>query len=250
MNIDYEQWAYCENEGLKNLKILDSKFELKKWHFEITENEEAFTDRAFWHILPSKYHESEKVPLKNIVGTSHPDYHGKMWLAVLGCLKRFDNYTWSKNTFMEKNKSLTLSYSKYGDKYFIGQGNHRTTIGKFFEIDYLEAPVTEYFFDKEFFDLYTTVKKLDLFPELNYYGRDSTWMITLNSQRFYLTNFTTVVSFVHYFKSVKITYKSLLKNKIIAHFTRNKEIYHLRNKDDFNLVYYEIIKHKLRKLNL
>jgi hypothetical protein len=245
MDIDYDQWAYCANEGLKNLKVLDSKLEFKKWHFEKAECEKSFKDRNFWHIIPSKYYENQKVPLNKVVGTSHINYQGKMWLEVLGCLKRFDHYSWDKATFLDKYKSFSIGYMKYGDNYFIGEGNHRITIAKFLEFDYLEAPVTEYFFDYEFYNTYQELSNLNLQPNLSSYWRESPWSIKICDKSIHLQDFSLVKSFLAYYNEIALTFKSLLQRKYRNFFENIESSYFIRKVEDMDNIFSLIIDHKI-----
>lgn len=49
------------------------------------------------------------------------------------------------------------SYHKYGDDFYIGEGNHRSCISKFIGRETIRGIVTEHFFDHELFEAYNSL---------------------------------------------------------------------------------------------
>lgn len=244
--MNYKDEAYCANCGLERMGILDSNLKFKHWHFERCLDEKDIAHYDFWQIMSSEYHENQKVPTNKIVGTTHPDYHSKMWLEVLGCLKRFEGRNWDRSTFIKRYNDGGVSFAKYDNKYFITGGNHRATIAKYFEIEYLEVPVTEYFFDKKFHELYCIVSDLNMKPELHFYSRSSSWILLINEKRIYLEDFNMVSEFLRYYSEIEVNYKTLLKNKLSSLMAEQEESFHIRNDEELISLKDLIIAHKLK----
>ncbi|GMN06318.1 hypothetical protein MTsPCn5_17070 [Croceitalea sp. MTPC5] len=247
--MNYADEAYCANCGLERMGILDSTLKFKQWHFKQCLDEKDMPFYDFWQIIPSKHNKNQKVPTNRIVGTRHPDYHSKMWLEVLGCLKRFEARNWDSSTFAKKYNDGGISFSKYDDKYFITGGNHRATIAKFFELEYLEVPVTEYYLDKEFYGLYRVVSDLNMQPKLRYYSRSSDWILWVYGRPVYFENFNMTSNFLKYYLEIEVNYKTLLKNKLNSFLPKKEESYHIRNIEQLASLKDVIILHKLKLSN-
>ena len=76
---------YYLNEGLKRLDQFDSTITIDENWNKRTIHTSDIENIQFYNS--SVYHEKYKVPIKNIIGTSHVDYTNKTWLEVLGGAK-------------------------------------------------------------------------------------------------------------------------------------------------------------------
>jgi len=237
------------NEGFENLKILDPNKSTSEWYFNLNKSEDQIPNLKFWRIRKSIFHKEGIVPLKKVTGTSHPSYQNKMWIEVLGSLSRFKDYNWDKDTFIEKAKSAPLNFSKYGDNYYIIGGNNRTTVAKFLEFEYLKGSVVEYFFDDEFFKTYLEIQKAKLNPKLQHYDRNENWNLTINNKNIFISGFNNVASFLSYYNSVKLDYKSLIKRKVLCFKKSNNNHRFIRVKNDIYNLQMEIIEHKVQLEN-
>ncbi|WP_434510081.1 hypothetical protein [Desulfitobacterium sp. AusDCA] len=106
------------------------------------------------------------VPLKNVIGTGHPDYKGKSWLEIFFSLKRpinILNAIFSRNYYLNLRKmndhSDGLSFINIDNFYYVNSGNHRTTIAKIMGISQVFATVTYYTTDKIYEGTYLKLKR-------------------------------------------------------------------------------------------
>lgn len=247
--------AYCYEDGIDRLKNINPKFEIKNWCFDDSVYTSDYPNYKFWDIKPTKYYKRVKIPIQKVIGTNHINYSHRNWIKVLGGLKRFspERSTYAYRDFFKSGNYGSLHYLKFNEDYFIGaDGNHRTTIAKFLEIDYLIGDVTEYFFDQEFFDVYNKVKDLNLQPELERYDRNSIWTIKLNDIRVFIKNYNDLKRFVMYYDNLEINFKILLEQKMKYYLNKKSKANYLyfSNEQDISHIKNAIILHKLKKANI
>ncbi len=143
--------------------------QVPEWAWERVIPMEEVEDLQFYH-----YRENtttvQQVPLKNVIGTYHCNYSNRSWIEMLLNLSRnkilspdhayqaFDN---------PDDSDDVVSFSRYGDNYIIGGGNHRTCFAKFGDREFVTAEVTEYFFD---FQAATAYKYLKQYFQTSHQG--------------------------------------------------------------------------------
>ena len=219
------------------------------WFDEQVLKAEDIPNYKFWNTLPTKNIGVIDVPLKNVIGTNHTDYSNNLWIENLGKLKRFSScFTeqYSNNYFNTLNQSTSISMSKYGDDFIIGEGNHRTHCAKFLGIQHIKANVVERFFDSELYNLVINCEHLG-FSISDQIFREGVWQIEINNVIFCINKFEILNHFVSLFKTTKITWfetkKIKLKNKFFLKGKSDKiYFYHLRKITDFDKKIINIIK--------
>jgi hypothetical protein len=100
---------------------------------------------------PKNNDDRKVVPVKEIVGTTHPDYRGHSWQEIFYILKRDDT---TIDTICLSNSLATLSENKFESErvsfiqkdheYYTSVGSHRTTISKLIGLHSIRASVTVY----------------------------------------------------------------------------------------------------------
>ena len=203
----------------------------------------------------SVYHEKYKVPIKNIIGTSHVDYTNKTWLEVLGGLKRFSN--WTKDKLLEYVKSneqyIGLSYAKYGNHFIISQGNHRSCLAILSGLEYIETDVSEFILDKHLLDTYNKLIELNLFSSSfdfqNVRTNDPTkrvWTLNLNNIDIYIRNQNSLDYFLELYESIDINWMSVYSASIKRFFNRLDDYFYISvcTKEDVDKLISDIILHK------
>lgn len=87
------------------------------------------------HFDTVEWLSNESVELNKIVGSDHDNYNNikydRTWLDVLGNLERVHNFSPDNLDVIDLSLGVHLFYVLEEDKYYIGMGNHRTTILKF-----------------------------------------------------------------------------------------------------------------------
>jgi len=123
-----------------------SGFDLKEEFFEIVFHPEEFIRDYSSYVYVSTYETS--VCVRNIKGTTHPNYCGKSWLRMMMGLKRHTNdydVDRVKEIIYDTSIGERIRLSKYGEFYFVdGGGNHRVCQAKFLGLEMIPCEVTEY----------------------------------------------------------------------------------------------------------
>ena len=156
---------YLLNKGFERLKELNPDFEYQQWFFDRTLNMENVENRAFFKEL-NKTYELEKFQPIHIVGTFHVDYADKMWIEMLGALKRYNvNNIKAKGSLKAYiNDRRAIRLCKFGGEYYIAEGNHRFCMAKFLNMTIDKVVVTEFEFDIEKHRNWTWFKDQQLIP--------------------------------------------------------------------------------------
>jgi hypothetical protein len=151
------------SEGFKRLQKLKPNYKYEKWYFSKVLKK---SDIPYISFYSDNYSFKTKKIIKSteIIGTHHTDYHDKLWIEMLGSLKKFnvDNYSTAKKIILENNHPKSLN--KFGDYIMIGEGNHRFCMAKFLGIDFYNMPIVEYEFNDKFFSKWQELKKRDITP--------------------------------------------------------------------------------------
>lgn len=237
----------------KFLIQFNSSFKIKEWCFEKTIYIEDFKDYKFYNR--EIYHEEYDVPIGKVIGTDHIDYIGKRWIDLLGNMKRF-NSDWNKINFLEFTKTPEFyngySYAKYGDAFFVTQGNHRNCEAKFSELKSLRVPITEYILDVEMLENWNFLNDERFLPVINngHYGvyyRTLSWTIIINQESVLFHDFEAVKKFITHYREMKLTIQELcyffFANKGLL-FNKNNIALYYRVSDNYNQLNKLIIDHK------
>lgn len=219
---------YCYKKGINRLIQLDIT-EVKESYIDTLIHEFQILNYDYWKTLPSKSLGVVKVPIKDVIGTWHIDYANRKWIENLGNLKRFrEDYTKeSVLKYLSNLKEETdIRFNKYGEKYIIKEGNHRTHFAKFLDLPFIYARVEEHYFDIDFLDLINEYKNKGLvlkWPSKNIY-RNSSWILVLKNYDIYIHNFENLKAIIDIYKQTKfsnVRYKTL--RLLWLNFNKEKE---------------------------
>lgn len=135
------------------------------WHSDIVRYSETIINREFY-CRQQYSSESKVIDTNKIVGTSHYSYQGCSWAEMLKYLKRlsinfkYNDITEIKAIILDETISEKKTVLKFGDDYYIDQGNHRLCIAKFLRLHSLLCDVIEYQFQQDDYNLYQELKSL------------------------------------------------------------------------------------------
>jgi hypothetical protein len=247
---------FIENQKNKKnfLAQFNSEFKIKEWCFEKTIYIEDFENYKFYNS--EIYYKEYDVPIEKVIGTDHVDYIDRRWIDLFGNMKRSKSY-WSKVNFLEFAKtsefSKGYSYAKFGDAYFVTQGNHRNCEAKFSELQSVRVPVTEYILDVEMLENWNFLNKERFLPIIEdgynrVYYRTFKWTLTVCQEKIIFHDFEAVKRFITHYKKIKMTIKEsfcffLQDNRLLS---KGNEAYY-RISDNYNQLNYFIYKHKKNK---
>ncbi|WP_299465466.1 hypothetical protein [uncultured Microscilla sp.] len=261
--------------AIQRLKKLGLEYQPLPWHYDTNIQPQDLEDYCFYKQKPI-ITDKVAVKLDKIVGTTHPGYHSQTWIETLGSLK--------KSNYGERQAAYEIIYNKhgkasqpkilhkYGDKYFIFEGNNRITTAKFLGIEELEFDyIQEYKLNDALLKAYNKLTELGLNPETRFekvpYNTRRTpirfnglhkgtpiWRITLNDKRLYIETFELIRDFIKQFENINIGVKQKVKyhikqfgykifaGKALKGLPNNSDLFTV-NKDQ---VYYDIYHHKLK----
>lgn len=140
------------------------------WYYDrAVKPESVVVDIDFWRQIGDCY--IDDVPVCKIIGQNHPSYDG--WKGVDG-EPRWISYffrvsdKWIKTNPEEVRQDIIRNnngpspvvLAKYGDDYFMLDGQHRTVHAKFLKMDSMRCRVINYQFDSESLALYNQLKDI------------------------------------------------------------------------------------------
>lgn len=144
---------YLFQQGLDRYKRLVGDPKFLPWHFQRVSKPEEVENYAFYGSEVT-FDTWVEVDTTKIVGTSHCSYNDRSWIENIGSLKGYKDRERKGIEEMIHESRPGITLSKYGDKYFISEGNHRTTFAKFLGFKSLRVnTVQNYLFDQFNFDL-------------------------------------------------------------------------------------------------
>ncbi|WP_374174545.1 hypothetical protein [Flavobacterium tructae] len=244
---------FIENQEkqISSLAQFNSDFKMKEWCFEKTIYIEDFEDYKFYNR--TIYHENYNVPINKVIGTNHFSYINRRWIDLLGNMKKSKSF-WNKENFLEFSKTAEFlneyRYAKFGDSYFVTDGNHRNCEAKFCELKSVRTPVSEYILDIDMLKNWRFLNEEGFLPIIEdghnrTYYRTFKWTLIINQERIIFRDFEAIKKFTAHYKKMKITTKELfsffLQNKGL--FLRIIETYYSVS-DDYNQLNRLIHKHK------
>ena len=231
-----------ENKYIENIKAFNPNFVIEDWCYETLQSPTKVENYRFYNTSISKG--IKEVPLDKVVGTSHDSYIGSTWISLVKNMKRFSDYYSAENfiEFISKDSSYQkdFSYEKYGDEYFVSQGNHRNCEAKFSGLKTIVTDVTEHILDIEMLDTFQYLQEEGLSPKKekeNYslmedsedrsiFYRTSGWKIKMLGTTYTFKDFKAIQKFIFLYKEKeywfeeKRDYKSL--EAIIIQYKYNK----------------------------
>jgi hypothetical protein len=242
-----------QEEGMKFLAQFNSDFKIKEWCFEKTIYIEDFKDYKFYNS--EVYYKDYDVPIDKVIGTDHFSYVDRRWIDLLGNMKRSKS-KWNKENFLEFSKTTEFvngySYAKFGNSYFVTQGNHRNCEAKFCELESVKVPVTEYVLDVDMLKAWRFLQKESLLPIIDNghtrkYYRTLNWTIIINKKEIIFHDFEAIKKFITHYKKTKITIKELCyfffeKKGLLL--KKNKSETYYRTSHDYNQLNKLILEHK------
>lgn len=112
------------------------------WCFNKVLSPKELKDYEFYECIKDVI---ENISIKDVIGTTHEKYMGKVWLEMLCCLKRkHDTANKEKIKLWIKETQNTIFVAEYAGKYYILDGNHRICYAKFLGIERLTCNVSKY----------------------------------------------------------------------------------------------------------
>lgn len=116
---------------------------------------DLFEEWKYKEVCEEQHYYNASVPLNQVVGTYHPNYANQTWIDLLPArfkseknipdfseknnFERMKNgeanaYEFCKNPkyYFSDEKKENWGFYKFGEKFYIEDGNHRTVIAKFF----------------------------------------------------------------------------------------------------------------------
>ena len=176
-------------------------------------------------------------------------------------MKRFSDYYSAENfiEFISKDSSYQkdFSYEKYGDEYFVSQGNHRNCEAKFSGLKTIVTDVTEHILDIEMLDTFQYLQEEGLSPKKekeNYslmedsedrsiFYRTSGWKIKMLGTTYTFKDFKAIQKFIFLYKEIEPTFFNRLKIK----FKKQEKEYWFEEKRDYKSLEAIIIQYKYNK---
>lgn len=243
------------NKGLKRLVKFDENAVIQvKWSEKVIA-ESDIPNLQFYNSC--FYYEKHRVPIKDVIGTSHGDYANLSWLQILGGLKRFRD--WTKESFLdyiENNKTeyVGFSFAKYGNKYVVTQGNHRTCFAVLSNIKYVETNVCEYYFDEHLYIVYNWLKNNKLLSEFFDFNNVKTsrpterlWVLNLNNRDVYIRNQNSLDYFLKLYQSTSLNWKNYRFTPLRRKFVQLEEHLYISiySEADVDKLVDDIILHKI-----
>jgi hypothetical protein len=170
---------YLIQEGFERLKIIKPDFIYQKWYFNKIFDSRDIKNKKFYTDKCKSY-SIDLFDSKKINGTFHSSYNNLMWIEMLGNLKRFKTHKNSNFEFLLdwiNTNGQVKTLKKYGDDYFIRDGNHRFCLAKFLGINLKNIEVCEYEFNEKYFEIYTKLENRNILIEEKF---NDLWKLKMN----------------------------------------------------------------------
>lgn len=248
-----------ENKYIENIKAFNPNFVIEDWCYETLQSPTKVENYRFYNTSISKG--IKEVPLDKVVGTSHDSYIDSTWISLVKNMKRFSDYYSAENfiEFISKDSSYQkdFSYEKYGDEYFVSQGNHRNCEAKFSGLKTIVTDVTEHILDIEMLETFQYLREEGLSPKKekeNYslmedsedrsiFYRTSGWKIKMLGTTYTFKDFKAIQKFIFLYKEIEPTFFNRLKIK----FKKQEKEYWFEEKRDYKSLEAIIIQYKYNK---
>lgn len=248
-----------ENKYIENIKAFNPNFVIEDWCYETLQSRTKVENYRFYNTSISKG--IKEVPLDKVVGTSHDSYIGSTWISLVKNMKRFSDYYSAENfiEFISKDSSYQkdFSYEKYGDEYFVSQGNHRNCEAKFSGLKTIVTDVSEHILDIEMLETFQYLQEEGLSPKKekeNYslmedsedrsiFYRTSGWKIKMLGTTYTFKDFKAIQKFIFLYKEIEPTFFNRLKIK----FKKQEKEYWFEEKRDYKSLEAIIIQYKYNK---
>ena len=248
-----------KNEYIENVKAFNPNFVIEDWCYETLQSPTEIKNYRFYNTSVSRG--IEEVPLNKVVGTSHASYIGRTWISLVKNMKRFSNCYNAENfiEFINKDSSYQngFSYEKYGDEYFVSEGNHRNCEAKFSGLKIIATNITEHILDTKMLEAFQYLEEEGLSPkkEKEFFSpigdenrgifyRTSGWKINILGTTYTFKDFKAIQKFIFLYKEIEPTFFNRLKIK----FKKQEKEYWFEEKRDYKSLEAVIIQYKyLRK---
>lgn len=232
--------SYYIKTGIERLKQLKPDFEFKKAFFENVKSTDNICNKMFYYNKYNEYKTSNFNP-SIIAGTKHIDYNNKMWIEMLGSLKRFriGNIDTEISLSNYINNTEDVCLAKYGDEFYIISGNHRLCIAKFMEKSINTITVIEYEFNNEYYSQWNWFLERNIQPIIY---QNNMWSIKIDCVQIDIPN-----KLINEFKRYYDKYEEKTKWYL---FTRKekKDYFSIKKQTDFNDNFFiELIKQNKKR---
>lgn len=166
--------------GNKILKKINPEYITRKWDNKNLKYYGDFKEKEEYRFYTFTKNEHIEICPTLLTGTDHVKYIDMQWISMLGSLK--GKKGWTNLTKEEALSAIltpetgdTIDIHKYGDEYFICDGNHRCCYAKFLELEKILVTLKCHSFDNKSHNLYSKLKKhfdmtLTTFFDGKYYG--------------------------------------------------------------------------------
>lgn len=246
-----------KNEYIENVKAFNPNFVIEDWCYETLQSPTKVQNYRFYNTSISKG--IREVPLDKVVGTFHASYIGCTWISLVKNMKRFSDYYSAENfiEFISKDSSYqnAFSYEKYGDEYFVSQGNHRNCEAKFSGLKTIVTDVTEHILDIEMLETFQYLEEEGLSPKKENYSlmkdledssifyRTSGWKIKMLGTTYTFKDFKAIQKFISLYKEIEPTFFNRLKIK----FKKHEKEYWFKEENNYTSLETVIIQYKYNK---
>jgi|GEM_PF-2342394 len=250
-------------ERLKELGCYKEPF--PHWYFSVVEEPIKNVENYMFYIDKMSA-TAMNIPVEKIVGTTHPSYYGHTWLEMLMYLKRYRGLEKSKERTLQFAEGVIKEclpyYLKYGDKYFIGSGNHRTCLAKFYDIKTIKAEVCEFRKDERLLELCQKMKGYGFeleFKDLNRgngkickedsgIDRATQYEFKVNGKLIWLSDSKKLEAFINYYDSLSLRFCDRVKMVFKMCASKDEKLFYTMNDNhERQLLRDDLIRHKFRK---
>lgn len=227
---------YYLQKGFERLKFLNPDFFYKEWYFNKVINSTEIVNKKFYTDCYEFF--EEEINVNQITGSYHCRYYGKTWIEMLGSLKRFENNIKDCESALSyiNTEKQSINLNRYGDDYIIGEGNHRSCLAKFLNIEKIKASVTKYEFNEDYYSKWKELKSRNITPlSID----ENNWTLKLHDDELIIKD-RLITHFIEHYDSIKY------RQPILNIFRSNSQLIIIKSNKDFKMkkLHNSILKNK------